>query len=89
MLLLDFVGLFVTMGNSVNVVLDWIWEHSESDPNGKPMKDEEYSFEGLPEDFIDYYTEFYDNLDGFTIFDVNVIHITTYPSIKIYIKIVR
>ena len=82
MLLKDFISKYIIKNEITKIVLEWIWEDEGID--------EEYSFEGNPSEFIEYYEKYYDCLDGFVINDVTELCIKNKGCItNIYIKIVK
>lgn len=83
MSLIDFIKQFVDHKNEfTNVTLEWFWVEEGID--------EEYCFEGKPDEFMKKYTKDYDCLDNMDIFDVKELEITnTGLQCEIYIKIVE
>ena len=71
--LIDFIKGYAERKNPKDkVLLEWNW--LDDGP------DEEYSFEGTPEEFVEKYTEDYDCLDGIMLDDVYAIKIVNYGS---------
>lgn len=69
--LIDFIQEYAERNNPKDkVLLEWNWEDEGND--------EEYSFEGTPEEFVEKYSKDYDCLDGVTVDDVNAIKIVNY-----------
>jgi len=83
MKLIDLIKEYADRKNSTTeIVLEWYWMDEGID--------EEYSFEGLPSEFVEKYTRDYDCIDGFDIFDVHELKIINEGiRSKIYIEIVR
>ena len=86
--LIDFIKEYAERNNSKDkVILTWMWEEEG--------EDEEYSFEGTPEDFVDKYTNDYDCIEGFTLDDVTSLTIKNYGAFgtlrwsEIFIEIYR
>ena len=82
MSLIDFIKEYANRKNSTTkVFLEWFWVDEGID--------EEYSFEGLPSEFVEKYTEHYDCIDGFDIFNIHEIKIVNEGiRSQIYIEIV-
>lgn len=71
--LIDFIKGFAERKNPRDkVFLEWNWLNEGSD--------EEYSFEGTPEEFVEKYTKDYDCLDSITLDEVNAIKIVNYGT---------
>ncbi len=65
--LMDFIKLFLREETDTHILLDWIWEDGEDD--------QEYGFDGTPEEFIENYTRSYDILGEYDISNVSELHI--------------
>lgn len=83
MLLIDFIKqLTENKDRHITVFLEWFWVSDGID--------EEYSFEGSPEEFVEKYTEHYDCIEGFDIYDVFDLEVKNEGwRTSVYINIVR
>ena len=78
----EFIKTFLENNDYTNIILQWEWMDDGID--------EEYSFEGCPSDFLNYYTKHYDCIDDMTLFDVAVFKIENVGCRTfIWIEIVR
>lgn len=81
--LIEFIKQYTGRRNATTkVFLEWYWVDSGID--------EEYCFEGSPDEFVEHYSKDYDCIDGFDFFDVHELKIVNDGiRSRIFIEIVR
>ena len=91
MLLIDFIKMYLPFGKRVSIEFEWLWADKEIDDDELSflLEDEEYSFEGIPEEFIEKYTHDYDCLDDIMVEDLRYLCVVKGPKVKIYMTIER